>query len=377
MLNPPILQFGTSRFLQAHVDLFVSQAMASSQALGGIAVVQTTRSAESAARVAALARCEGYPVHVRGVSRGVAVDLQLRGEAVHEALGADTGWARVRALARDAQVIVSNTGDSGFQLDPRDDGSLLGDPAWVPRSFPAKLLALLHARWQARPEAMLSIYPCELVARNGDVLRGLVEGLARGWGLPEAFVAYLVQRCRWANSLVDRIVSEALQPVGAVAEPYALWAIERQDGLVLPCTHEAVQLTDALSRFERLKLLLLNLGHTHLAERWIGDGRPAGRTVLQAMQDPAARADLEALWAEEVLPVFDALGERDGALAYLEDVRDRLSNPFLAHRLADIAQHHEQKKQRRFLPVVALAREQGLALPQTRLHAALQSTTLA
>ena len=54
----PIVQFGTSRFLLAHVALFVSQALqrgAEEQALGGIGVVQTTRSADSPRRLATLA----------------------------------------------------------------------------------------------------------------------------------------------------------------------------------------------------------------------------------------------------------------------------------------------------------------------------------
>lgn len=374
-MNPPILQFGTSRFLQAHVDLFVSEALAEGRALGGIAVVQTTRSAESAARVAALTAGGGYPVHVRGLQRGEPVDLKLRGEAIREALNAEADWPRVRELACDAQVIVSNTGDSGYKLDPQDGPALLNDAGRVPRSFPAKLLVLLHARWQARPDAPLSIYPCELVARNGDVLRGLVMQLAGDWSAPAGLMGWLVQHCRWANSLVDRIVSEAISPVGAVAEPYALWAIERQPGLVLPCTHEALLLTDDLSRHERLKLLLLNLAHTFLAERWLQAGRPEGQTVLRAMQHAPTRAELEALWAEEVLPVFQALGEGDEALAYLDALRDRLLNPFLAHRLADIAQNHEQKKQRRLAPAVQLAHELDLPLPQKRLRAALQSTT--
>jgi tagaturonate reductase len=375
-MNPPILQFGTSRFLQAHVDLFVSQAMASGQALGGIAVVQTTRSAESSARVAALSMGGSYPVHVRGMRRGAPVDLTLRGEAVHEALDAHTQWPRVRKLACEAQVIVSNTGDSGYQLDPRDEVDLHTRPERVPSSFPAKLLVLLYERWRVRPDAPLSLYPCELISRNGDVLRGVVTQLARQWAVPAAFLAYLERHCVWANSLVDRIVSEALRPVGAVAEPYALWAIERQPRLVLPCTHESVVVTDDLANYERLKLLLLNLGHSFLAERWLLGRCSASETVLRAMHDPVMRGELEALWADEVLPVFDALGQRQQALAYLDELRDRLLNPFLAHRLADIAQNHEQKKQRRFAPAVALARELKLPLAQKRLHAALESTTL-
>lgn len=375
-MNAPILQFGTSRFLQAHVDLFVSQAMATGKALGGIAVVQTTRSAESAARVQALAQGGGYPVRVRGMRGGARVDELLHADAVREALTADADWPRVRALACQAQVMLSNTGDSGYRLSAEDDASLVAQAERVPRSFPAKLLVLLHARWRERPQAPLSIYPCELISRNGDTLRDIVVQLAAEWALPQAFMAYLQGPCIWANSLVDRIVSEALQPVGAVAEPYALWAIERQPGLVLPCEHESVLLTDELWHHERLKLLLLNLAHTYLAECWLTRGRPADQTVLQAMNDAPLRAEVEALWAEEVLPLFDALGQRDEALDYLATLRDRLLNPFLAHRIADIAQNHEQKKQRRFAPAVALARELKLPLAQKRLHAALGSATL-
>jgi len=145
---------------------------------------------------------------------------------------------------------------------------------------------------------------------------------------------------------------------------------------VLPCTHESVLLTDDLSHHERLKLLLLNLGHTFLAERWLQGRRPPEETVLQAMTDPALRAELEALWADEVLPLFGALGQRAEALDYLAELRDRLLNPFLAHRMADIAQNHAQKKQRRLAPAVALARELKLPLAQTRLRAALESATL-
>jgi tagaturonate reductase len=73
------------------------------------------------------------------------------------------------------------------------------------------------------------------------------------------------------------------------------------------------------------------------------------------MNDAALRAELETVWQQEVLPVFDLLGERDDALAYVAQVRERLLNPFLAHRLADIAQNHAQKKQRRIAPLLALA----------------------
>jgi tagaturonate reductase len=367
----PILQFGTSRFLQAHVDLFVSEAMDTGQALGGIVVVQTTSNPQSARRVQALSRGEPYPVRIRGLSGGVRIDETRSGRAIRAAWQAQTDWPRVIEAAIAAQVIVSNTGDKGYLLDAGDDASLLRPGARVPASFPAKLLALLHARWQHDPAAPLTLLPCELIARNGDTLRDELVALASGWSAPADFVAWLRGHCVWANSLVDRIVSEALYPIGAIAEPYALWAVERQPHLVMPCVHPCIVLTDELAGFEQLKLYLLNLGHTFLAERWRQLQRPADETVVQIMADPARSGELEALWAEEVLPVFDALGRGDAARAYLEVLRERLRNPFLAHRVADIADNRVQKIQRRFGPVVALAEQHGLRIPQTRLRAAL------
>jgi tagaturonate reductase len=273
------------------------------------------------------------------------------------------------------QVIVSNTADQGYLLDAQDGPTSLAADGPVPASFPAKLLVLLHHRWANNPRAPLSIFPCELIERNGDTLRDLLLQLAHDWAIAPAFADWLRGHCIWANSLVDRIVSEAITPVGAVAEPYALWAIENQPGLVLPCRHPAIVLTDDLASYAQLKLYLLNGGHTVLAERWLRDGRPADETVVQAMADAGMRAELEAVWAAEILPVFEAIGRQPQAEAYLAQVRERLLNPFLAHRLADIAQNHVQKKQRRFAPLLALAEKHGLDLPQTRLRAALASTT--
>jgi len=373
LLGHPILQFGTSRFLQAHVDLFVSEALATGDALGGITVVQTTDSEQGAARVAALARGTGYEVRIRGLRDGRPVDERVQCTAVRAALRTATQWPRVRRefVEGGVRVVVSNTGDTGWLPDDGDGPALLARDAAAPRGFPAKLLVLLHGRWQARPIEPLTLLPCELVARNGDALCELVVGLARAWALPGAFQEWLRAHPVWGNSLVDRIVPEALAPAGAVAEPYALWAIERRPHLVAPCRHADITLTDDLGRHERLKLWLLNLGHSVLAELWLRDGRPAGRSVLQAMQAAESRAALEGVWADEVLPLFDALGEGEAARAYLETLRERLLNPWLAHRLADIATNHPAKMARRFAPVVALARERAPGLAQPWLRGAL------
>ncbi|MBD8600929.1 mannitol dehydrogenase family protein [Pseudomonas sp. CFBP 8772] len=367
----PILQFGTSRFLQAHADLFISQALEKGQALGRITVVQTTGSADSAQRVQALAGGTGYPVRIQGAENGRTVNEEFWSTSIAGALQAGPDWPVIRqAIRHDVQVVISNTGDKGYVLEAADTASCLAADAATPRSFPAKLLVLLHDRWLENPDAPLSLFPCELVSRNGDVLRDLIIQLAVEWGIDTGFAHYLRDTCRWANSLVDRIVSQPIQPVGAIAEPYAIWAIERQPGLVVPCRHPCVVVTDELEQYEQFKLFMLNLGHTWLAERWLKDGRPEGETVFEAMNDPLLRGSLEDLWEREVLPVFAAKGKGDQAHNYLASVRDRFLNPFLQHRIADIAQNHEEKKRRRFLPVVEMGRR-IVGLEQPKLEGAL------
>jgi tagaturonate reductase len=362
----PVIQFGTSRFLQAHADLFISDAMAEGQKAGPVTVVQTTGSPARAGRLAAF---DGRPIPivVRGIENGRPVERTEYMRSIVRGLSALDDWTEVeRLVVEEAIWLISNTGDSGYGLAETD---IIGEG--VPRSFPAKLTKLLIARWRKNGTG-LTVLPCELTSRNGEVLRALCGGIAARSGVSGDFGDWLRHDCVFVNSLVDRIVSEALDPVGAVAEPYALWAIERQPGLVPPCRHRAIRLVDDLAVIERLKIFILNLGHTSLAERWLVDRRPSGETVREMLAEPAVRTWLDAIYDEEVLPVFAALhiGE---APAYRVSVVERLLNPFLAHRLADIADSHATKKARRVGGLLALAAEAAPALRLPRLAAIASS----
>jgi tagaturonate reductase len=72
-----------------------------------------------------------------------------------------------------------------------------------------------------------------------------------------------------------------------------------------------------------------------------------------------------------VLPVFAAIGMGDAAQAYLKTVIERLSNPFLDHRLSEILINHEAKKQRRFGGLIELANANSARVNLPRLKAAL------
>ena len=342
-MRTPILQFGTSRFLQAHADLFVSEALEKGEALGRITVVQTTGSAERAGRLAALAEPDGFPVIVRGRKDGRDIDREQRVMSVARTLSTASDWDEVRRVfCEEAEVVVSNTGDTGYKVGPDDLA------AAVPASFPGKLLTLLHARFRAGGRG-LTVLPCELVSRNGDVLKRLVLAL-QGDRYPDSrFSAWLSRHVVWGNTLVDRIVSEPIEPAGAVAEPYALWAIEHQPGLIVPCKHPNILTVYDLTPYEKLKLHILNLGHTVLADIWLKESRPADETVKAILSDAGVRQRLLSIYREEVVPGFAARGLGSQAEDYVAATLERFDNPFLDHHMREIANHHAEKLVRRII----------------------------
>lgn len=367
MLSTPILQFGTSRFLQAHVDLFLSEALARGEALGPVTVVQSSGDPARAARLQGLAAPGGYPVQLRGLRGGREVKEAHRVTSIKRTLSTATDMEQLLDLVRgEVQIILSNTADAGFRPQPADS-----TPETRPlqeMSYPGKLARLLLARFEAGG-APVQVMPTELIRNNGDTLHALVR--AASARLPQDFRDWLGSHVLWVNSLVDRIVSEPLEPAGAVAEPYALWAIEDRPGLILPCRHPDVQLVSVLGRVERLKLFILNLGHTWLVSRWLAEGRAGPALVREVLADPGRRAALMALYRAEVLPGFVAAGEGEAAAAYVAETLDRFANPFLDHALADIAQNHSEKLDRRIAAFLDWARGQGDQSAKPLLAAAL------
>jgi tagaturonate reductase len=250
---------------------------------------------------------------------------------------------------------LSNTTESGYNLDATDRPNDA-----PPRSFPAKLLAVLRERFESGLPG-LTIVPCELREHNADMLRGLLIQLARDWGLPGVFAGWLEHECLWLNTLVDRIVVDppadhplrAEDALLAVCEPYSLWAIqlrsqtERGKAGMVFIRHPSVVWTPDVQPFFLRKVRILNGAHTALLiQAW-----PRGfKTVREAMLDSELGPWLERLLFEEIVPVLE--GRVDGPAEFARQVLDRFRNPFFEHQLTSIATHHSAKVQVRLVPTL-------------------------
>lgn len=344
MAEGMIIQFGTSRFLQAHFDFFAEEARLGGQSVPPIVVVQSSGASARRGRVPALSAPAGYPVEIRGIEAGAPVSRTFQVHSISKGFCLPDDWDSLCQLfVQNAGWVVSNTSDAGYIVAPEEIVDLKGaSPA---PSFPGKLAQLLHMRYAAggSPPVML---PCELISRNGEILRALICEIAQRSGAEPGFFPW-IESAIFTNSLVDRIVSEAIEPAGAIAEPYALWAIEATPGLQLPFTHPDIRVVHDLELFERLKLHILNLGHTVLADIWLTENRPARETVRAILTDHAVRAKLESVYHDEIMPGFAAHDLADEAKAYIDITMERFLNPFLDHHIADIAENHLIKIKRR------------------------------
>jgi len=335
-----ILQFGTGNFLRGFADLFVSQCDRDpGNVLGPVVAVQSTGSHRAEALNAAGGR---YHVAVQGYRDGQVINETERVDSICEALVAGAEWDRVMDTGcRSGLVaILSNTTEAGLSLDPRDRER----SRQPPHSFPAKLLSVLLARRDAGLPGTW-VVPCELVERNGEQLQRLVFEQARAWRIPDDGLAWLETECRWANTLVDRIVPgpprehplQGVDPLLLSAEPYALWAVEATEG-EFPIRHPAVEIVADIAPFALRKVRILNGAHTALVSRTRGSRL---ETVRECVENPEVGPWLEGLLFEEIVPT---LGKRclDPA-GFAREVLDRFRNPFHDHRLDTIALNHESK----------------------------------
>jgi len=71
-------------------------------------------------------------------------------------------------------------------------------------------------------------------------------------------------------------------------------------------------------------------------------------TVREAVLDAEIGAWLNALLFEEIVPTLE--GRTEAPQQFARDTLERFANPFLEHRLADIALHHDVKLQTRLVP---------------------------
>lgn len=376
--NAPIqvLQIGEGNFLRGFVDWMLHVCAQQGLFQGSVAVMKPRPGGEAV--LAKLAAQDGlYTLVTRGLEHGQQVSRKETISVFSNVFNPYENWQSFKELAAgpELKIVVSNTTEAGLKYEPvpLDDQPIV--------SFPGKVAYLLWCRYEAfqgAADAGLVFLPCELLERNGDVLRQCVLQYADDWGLPEAFKAWVTAHNRFLNSLVDRIVTGYPDEAQAeawfeewgyrdtmlcTAEPYHLWAIEADAEMekLLPFRTAGLNVhwaTD-LTPFQQRKVRLLNGAHTWMAPLGILHGIDYVGELIQH-PDLGTRARTAAY--EEIIPTLPYPQEE--MERYTNDVFERFANPYIKHRLSDIAMNSLSKFRVRLLPSIAWYVEQGLAVPE-------------
>ncbi|MBX2963531.1 MAG: tagaturonate reductase [Cyclobacteriaceae bacterium] len=357
-----VLQFGEGNFLRAFVDWMIDVMNEKAGFNGSVQIVQPLAGGFGKL----INEQDGlYHVVLNGIQQGKPV-TQTR--LVTCVTGVINPYEDYEAFLKTAEnphleFVVSNTTEAGITFDSSDESLNI-----VHKSFPGKLTALLHHRFEffkGQPDKALTIIPCELIDKNGDELKKAILQYTDLWKLSSAFKHWINTHTLFCNTLVDRIVpgfprdtiGEIQEQTGyednlvVMAEPFHLWVIEgpAEQRTKLPAEKADldVKFVNDQSPYRTRKVRILNGAHTALVPVAYLHGL---RTVQESVENNFTGEFIRQVIYDEIIPTLDLPAEELESFA--ASVLERFKNPFIRHELASIALNSVSKFKVRVLPSI-------------------------
>lgn len=362
-----IIQFGEGGFLRGFVDWMFQKLNESGKYNGNIVVVQPIE--KGMCDMLTAQNC-GYTHIIRGVE-GVEKTIV---NSISRCVKPYDDYKEYLKLAHnpDFRVIVSNTTEAGITYV---EGDKLGDAP--PKSFPAKLTALLYERFKAGLDGFI-LLPCELIENNGAKLKEIVLKYSADWNLGADFEKWINESNYFCSTLVDRINTgypkdEDMQlgyddNLVNTSEYFHLWVIQGDKKLADELPFDKIGLnviwTDNLSMYRTRKVRILNGAHTSMVPYAMLKGFD---TVKSCIDDPDMLAYIKKCIFDEIIPTLDL--PKEELTDYANSVLERFANPYIKHYLSSIALNSVSKFKVRVLPSITEYIKRYNKMPETLLLA--------
>ncbi len=229
-----------------------------------------------------------------------------------------------------------NTGE--FNFDNPDIQHELQNPD-DPKTVYGFLTAALKRRRDARLPAF-TVLSCDNIEHNGDMVRKMLLAFAEAQD--QDLAKWIAQEVSFPNSMVDRITPvttpadiETLALNYGVAdawpvtcEPFIQWVVEDKFSNGRPAFEKVgVQFVPDVGPYEKMKLRLLNAGHSVLGLLGALHGHP---TINACIEDEVFKTYFRAFLDQEATPI---LGDIRGI--NLEDYKDSLLERFANPNIKD------------------------------------------
>ncbi|MGH7022846.1 MAG: mannitol dehydrogenase family protein [Caulobacteraceae bacterium] len=355
-LKSGIVHLGLGAFHRAHQAVFTEDAMMA--AAGGDWGIVGVSLRHAATRDALAPQDNLYAVERLGE------DVRVVGVLRSALVATETPEATLAAIALPQTHIVTLTvTEAGYCLDP--DGALdIAHPDVVHdlggvgplRSAIGWLARGLAER--RRHGAPLTVMSCDNLLHNGRRLEAAVTAFAER--TDPVLATWLRDSVAFPCSMVDCIVpasderhrarvAAALGLTDAASiqrEVFAQWAIEDRFAGPRPAWERAgAEVVASVAGHEKLKLHVLNAAHSALAYLGLARGL---EFVRQAIDAPDLADFVDAMVEKEIAPALPDLAVPD----YWRGVRQRLANPMIDHRLAQIGRDGSVKLAQRVFPML-------------------------
>ncbi|MEW5799914.1 MAG: tagaturonate reductase [Bacteroidota bacterium] len=355
-----VLQFGEGNFLRAFVDWQFNELIKQGKFNGRVVVVQPLESG----MVDQLTKQDSlYTLVQRGYQDGTLVEKIDIITAISRGINPYKEYTEFLKCAAnpDLRYVFSNTTESGITYikteKPKDS---------CPASFPAKVAILLFERFrkfQGDISKGLIIIPCELIDKNGDILKQCILQHAVDWNCGGEFIDWVNNHNYFYNTLVDRIVpgypkdeiGELTEKLGyqdnllVACEVFHKWVIQGD-----PIAKKELKFTDAglnviwtdtITPHRTLKVRILNGAHTTFAIPAFLDGKTF---VKESMDNSVIGKFISESVFEEILPTLEY--EQQEKVHFAHAVLERFRNPFIRHELISITLNSVSKYKVRVLP---------------------------
>ena len=350
MMKEKIIQFGEGGFLRGFADWMLEIVNEKTNFDGSVVVVQPIRQGMCDRLMEQ--NCQ-YTHICRGVE---GVDVK-KIDVITRCIKPYDEFQAYLKLAEnpDFRFIISNTTESGICFDEND--KFTDEPA---NSFPGKLTQLLKYRFDLGLNGFVFL-PCELIDKNGEVLKNCILDYAEIWDLGDSFKAWIEEENIFCNTLVDRINTgypkdESIEldytdTMINTSEYFHLWVIEGYNGLFDEIPFDKcglnVIVTDKLEMYRTRKVRILNGAHTALVPYALLSGFD---TVKSCIDDETMRTHIKKCIYDEIIPTLDM--PKEELIQYADDVLVRFANPYIKHYLSSIALNSVSKFKVRVLPSI-------------------------
>ncbi|NMC38410.1 MAG: mannitol dehydrogenase family protein [Bacteroidales bacterium] len=267
----------------------------------------------------------------------------------------------------DIKIITLTITEGGYNFNTAGEFLLNETSVQWDISHPAQpktvfgYLAMGLKRRMERSLKGLTIQSCDNIQKNGDLLKRMLLSFIKV--SDPGLVAWVEKEVTFPNSMVDRITPAATEtdteyirnafgiedrcPV--VCEPFVQWVIEDNYAQGRPDWESAgVQFADDVAPFEKMKIRLLNAGHSLLGFLGVLHGYTY---IHEVVNDPVFARLLRDFMDNEVTPVLDEVPGTDLS-RYKDSLLERFGNPRIRDKVARICQQSSAKIPKFLLPTI-------------------------